>query len=80
MTSIMKDGIVQGGRNNLLKSPEMQAEIARIRRELEQQYADELAQAGWFRKRLIKRKITKELERRIERMAPKDGLYLKAAE
>ena len=78
--SIYKDGIVQNGRERLLKSPEMRAEIARIRGELEQQYADELAQAGWFRRRLLRRKIAWELERRIHRMAPIDGLYLKMRE
>ena len=76
----MKDGIVVNGRANVLKSPEMQAEIARIKGEMEQQYADELAQAGWFGRWSIRRKIQKELDRRIERMAPSDGMYLKTGE
>jgi len=77
---MMKNGIVQNGRERLLKSPEMQAEIARMKSEIERQYADELVRAVWFKRQLIKRKIAKELERRIERMAPTDGLYLKAGQ
>lgn len=74
----MTDGIIQGGRDNVLKSPEIQAEIAQIKAEIAHQYVDELAQAGRFRRWLIQRKIQKELNRRIEQIAPSRGLYLKA--
>ena len=47
-----------------------------IRREVEQEFADRLRQAGFFGRLLIRRRIRREVERRLNKLAPPDALYL----
>ena len=49
---------------------------AAIRREVEQEFADRLRQAGFFSRLLIRRRIRREVERRLSKLAPPDALYL----
>ena len=57
------------------------AYAARLREEVEARYANELAEAGWFRRLLIRSRIRavvrRELNKELERVAPKDGMYAK---
>ena len=51
------------------------ANADRIARAIRAKYADEMAQAGWFRRLRLRRKIRGEIRRELERIAPPDGLY-----
>jgi hypothetical protein len=51
------------------------AELPRIRREVEQEFAERLAAADWFAMLLLRTEMRREIERRLDRIAPSDGLY-----
>jgi hypothetical protein len=46
-----------------------------IRAEVEQEFAGELQQASFWRRYPLRRKIAREIERRIAAAAPPDALY-----
>jgi hypothetical protein len=47
----------------------------RIRKEVLAEYGDELRAAGWFHRLLIRRRIRKEIKRRLSLVAPIDANY-----
>ncbi len=53
----------------------MDGSVDRIRAEVEAKYAEELRTAGFWKRRRIRQKIEREIEKRLERIAPKTGLY-----
>jgi hypothetical protein len=52
-------------------------ELPRIRREVEARYAPRLAEAGFLQRLRLRITIHREIQRELERIAPKDGLYAK---
>lgn len=68
--------IVVDGRERIAK-----AYAERICRDVEARHAQELAEAGWLRRTLIRwhirAEVRRELKRELERIAPRDGLYSK---
>ena len=53
----------------------VRGEIKRIRREVHEQYAAALAEAGFFRRLMLRIRIRKEVQARLNKIAPRDGLY-----
>jgi hypothetical protein len=51
------------------------AAIDKARAEVEARHAPELARAGWWRRWLLRLRIRREVEQRLERTARRDGLY-----
>jgi hypothetical protein len=47
----------------------------KVRAEVESEYAEEWNSSGLVRRRLLLRKIEKEIARRLEDLAPSDALY-----
>ncbi len=69
------DSIVADGRERLLKSVgEREIEI---KRRIEDSYRSELASAGWWRRLVLKYRIKAEIARELEKIAPRQGLYLR---
>jgi hypothetical protein len=52
------------------------ANIDIIRIEVETEYRERLEAAGWFKRLLLRREMKLEVEARLERKAPRDGMYL----
>jgi len=52
------------------------AQEVTVRKEVEQEFAEPLRQASFFGRLLIRRRIRREMERRLGRLAPPDALYL----
>jgi len=75
MTSSSSDrksnGIVADGRERVIE-----ANRKEIEKRVHEKYADELASAtGFFRRRAVRRKIRREIEEALEKIAPRDALY-----
>jgi hypothetical protein len=51
---------------------------AEVRALVEQKYAERLAQANWFQRWLLRRKISRETARLFDEKAPSDAFYLTA--
>ncbi len=51
------------------------AEIEHVRTEVEAQYAEELSRAGIWNRLRIRRKIKREIRKRMRDLAPPGGLY-----
>jgi hypothetical protein len=51
------------------------ANVSAIRAEVEREYAERLQSAGFFRRWLLCREMRREIERRLDRVAPPWGLY-----
>jgi hypothetical protein len=51
------------------------ANASAIRAEVEREYAERLQSAGCFRRCLLRWEMRREIERRLERVAPPWGLY-----
>ena len=65
-------GIVADGRSRA-----MTANRVEIEKRIHEKYADELASAtGFFRRWAVRRKIRREIEDALEKIAPKNALYL----
>jgi hypothetical protein len=47
-----------------------------IRAQVEAEYAERLQAANWARRLLLKAEMRREIERRLDRIAPPDALYL----
>jgi hypothetical protein len=47
-----------------------------IRKEVAAAYAEQLQMAGWFEALRLRREMKREIERRLEKIAPRHGLYL----
>ena len=62
--------IVANGRERVVS-----ANSDRIARTIREKYADEMAQAGWFRRLRLRRKISGEIRRELDKIAPPNGLY-----
>jgi hypothetical protein len=56
---------------------ELAANRKHIEREVRGAYAERLAKAGFFRRILIRLAMSREVRRRLEKVAPTDGLYSK---
>lgn len=54
------------------------AAVGSIRRQVEAEYAERLRYAGWLRRLLLRLEINREIERRLDRIAPPDALYFSA--
>jgi hypothetical protein len=52
------------------------ANIDAIRVAVKAEYRDRLDAAGWFERLLLRREMRREVEARLARKAPPDGLYL----
>lgn len=50
--------------------------IGKIRAQVEAEYADRLRAANWAQRLLLKALMQREIERRLDRIAPPDALYL----
>ncbi len=53
-----------------------EASFDRIRVQVEAEYAERLRAANWARRLLLKAEMRREIERRLDRIAPPDALYL----
>jgi hypothetical protein len=62
--------IVAGGRKRAYEGS-----VARVRAEVEAKYAEELKTAGVWRRMRIRRNMQREMRERMERVAPRSGLY-----
>ena len=51
------------------------ANIARVRAEVEREFSDSLAKAGYWRRFLLRLRMTREVRRRMDKVAPPWGLY-----
>jgi hypothetical protein len=67
-----RDKFVADGRERIARD-----EIKRIRREVRARYADRLAAGGLFRRLWLRMKTHREIERQLNKIAPRDGLYAK---
>ena len=67
-----RDKFVADGRERIARG-----EIERIRREVRARYADQMAAAGFFRRLWLRVRIRREIERQLNKIAPRDGLYAK---
>ena len=65
------------GYGKLRSSPEVQKERERIAAQVRSRYAEELGTVGWYRKPWLEYRIHREIERRLDEIAPRDALYLK---
>jgi len=54
------------------------ASLLRIRAEVEREFAERWAAAGWLERLKLKRAMQREIECRLERVAPPWGLYFSA--
>jgi len=63
------------GYGNLRSSPEVLEARERIAAEVRSEYSEQLSGATWFRKPWIAYRIHREIERRLEEIAPLDALY-----
>ena len=71
MSEQKPNGIVAGGRARVRKDYRLEVEAAvRVR------YADELALARGLRRLLLRLRIRREIERRLDELAPGKALYL----
>lgn len=52
------------------------ASIDKIRAQVEAEYSGRLQAANWARRLLLKAEMRREIERRLDRIAPPDALYL----
>jgi len=68
------NGIVTKGRSNALKN---NPEKERICAEIKKRYADHLARAGFFRKIILRYRMSREIKKEIEKLAPPDALYFR---
>jgi hypothetical protein len=69
-TSREENRFVQDGRARALDANERL-----IRANLEQQFAAEMAKAGWWGRLMVRRRIDREVKRQLELVAPRHGLY-----
>ena len=46
-----------------------------VRAEIELKYASELEGASWFNRRSIRKRIEREIDSRLDELAPRDALY-----
>ena len=70
--------LLADGRERLLQSPEVQAELAAAEAAIRARYAPSLAAASFFRRVLLHLEINRELAReiaKIEQRAPESALY-----
>ena len=51
------------------------AHESRIRNEVEREFAAEIKKASWWRRFLIRRRMKREIEERLYRVAPPNALY-----
>ncbi len=65
-------GLLVDGRERVVRE-----NYERIACEVRAWYADELSRAGWLRRPLLHFKIRREIRRRLDQIAPRDGLYLR---
>ena len=52
------------------------ASIDKIRADVKQEYAERLAMAGWWERLRLHYEMRREVERRLDRVAPPWGLYI----
>jgi hypothetical protein len=52
-----------------------EASEPRIRKQVEEEFADQLSNAPFWRRFVLRRKIEREITRRIETVAPREALY-----
>lgn len=55
------------------------ASIDKIRAQVEAKYSERLRAANWARRLLLKAEMRREVERRLDRIAPPDALYFIAS-
>ncbi len=65
-------GIVSDGGNRAY-----QANIKAVRAEVEKKYADQLVEAGFWKRIKLRRQIEKEVQKRMKKIAPPGALYAK---
>jgi hypothetical protein len=66
-----RSGVVAGGCQSAWR-----ASIDRIREEVRREYAGRLESAGWVRRCILRVAMRREVSRRMEKVAPRGGLYL----
>mgnify|MGYP000925126052 CR=1 FL=1 len=72
----MTSQLLVDGEERLAESPEFQARLAQLRREIEQRYAAELAEAGVFKGLYLRWKIAAEYHHQASRLYPSpESLY-----
>ena len=64
------------GRKRLLSDPAVQAELARVRAEIVDRYRPLLAEASFFGRFRLRRRMRAEIRREEDRRVPSDALYL----
>jgi len=64
------------GRSRALRGGQLKE---RICAEVMSQYADELARAGFVRRIILRYKISREIKKELEKIAPSDALYCSTA-
>ena len=74
---VSADGIVAGGRHNLLKHPETQQKIDAAVREIRVRYAQERKVAGIIARIRLWFRIRREVRAAIETVAPSAGCYMR---
>lgn len=47
-----------------------------VRIEVEREFGEQLTSAGWFRRLFVRIEMRREIDRRLDRIAPPDALYL----
>ena len=72
ITSPHSAGVVADGQERAHRAAE-----PKVREEVEREYAQRLAAAGWLRRLVLKRQMESEIEERLEKIAPHDALYLR---
>ncbi len=71
-----KNNFVADGRIRLLEDPETKKAISEIEKQVEQEYAQRLSEAGWLGRQFLKMVMNKEIRERVGRIAPSDALYI----
>mgnify|MGYP000998574088 CR=1 FL=1 len=72
----MPSQLLVDGEERFAESPEVRARLAQLRREIEQRYAAEWAEAGVFRRLYLRWKIAAEYHHQASRLYPSpESLY-----
>lgn len=70
------EGIIAGGRERILGSPNYVRRAQEIRERIEARYAEELVGASFVKRLALRSRMIREMRKELERLAPRHAFYL----
>ena len=70
--------LIANGRKRAFESEEYKKAYEEIRAKVAAKYQDRYAQAGFLKRLLIRMRMEREIQQELEKIAPRDAMYLKA--